>query len=231
VRWRVYLTAVSEPNKLFITIMAERLAFFATKNEIESYFNIETKKVSLFEPNYNISPGVQIPAVLSAEKGDTSEITRIRWGAASEKNDKQTTIQKEELLNKNKNSDIERCVLPISGFYVWKHKQKDEHPFFVRMLNSPVMAVAGLIHKEKNEFVTIVTTESNPLIQPMSEQMPLMFDTTTAGRWLDTSEKTSDVLESASKLYVLTDLSVLRVSRKVNDISNNDPKLIQPIPK
>jgi putative SOS response-associated peptidase YedK len=65
----------------------------------------------------------------------------------------------------------------------------------------------------------------------MSENMPLLLDKTTAEQWLDSSVKTSEVIEYASKLYVLTDLSVLRVSRKVNDISNNNPKLIQPIPK
>jgi putative SOS response-associated peptidase YedK len=207
--------------------MAERLAFYATKNEIESYFNIETRKESLFEPNYNIAPGSPITAIISDGDG-TLTVKSVRWGAENSGDKNLTTLHKEDL---DAAAEAVRCVLPISGFYVWKHKQKDEHPFFVRMLNSPVMAAAGLIYKGEEEHVRFVTTESNPLIQPMSENMPLLLDKTTAEQWLDSSVKTSEVIEYASKLYVLTDLSVLRVSRKVNDISNNNPKLIQPIPK
>ena len=206
--------------------MAERLAFFATKNEIESYFNIETKKESLFEPNYNITPGTQIPAVFTDE--NALLIKQTRWGAKSGDLKKQTTIHQDELTEKN---SAKRCVLPLSGFYVWKHKQKNEHPFFVRMLNSPVMAVAGLFFKDNGEFVSIITTESNPLIQPMSRNMPLLLDSTRSVEWLDSSNSMTEVMENTSNLFALTDLSVLRVSRKVNDITNNDPKLIQPIPK
>jgi putative SOS response-associated peptidase YedK len=208
--------------------MAERLAFFATKNEIESYFNIETKKESLFEPNYNITPGTQIPAVYSDENEDALLIKQTRWGAESGDMEKRTTIHQDELTEKN---TTKRCVLPLSGFYVWKHKQKNEHPFFVRMLNSPVMAVAGLVFEDTGEFVSIITTESNPLIQPMSRNMPLLLDPTRSGEWLDSSNSLAEVIENTSNLFALTDLSVLRVSRKVNDTKNNDPKLIQPIPK
>lgn len=41
--------------------MAKRVAFFASKQEVEEYYNIETNKETLFDPHYNLSPGHQLP--------------------------------------------------------------------------------------------------------------------------------------------------------------------------
>jgi len=42
---------------------------------------------------------------------------------------------------------------------------------------------------------------------------------------------TAEVISKARKLFLFTDLSIMRVSKKVNNPNNNDEKLIQPIPK
>ncbi len=65
----------------------------------------------------------------------------------------------------------------------------------------------------------------------MTPYMPLMLDRSTALQWLDPGIETGDLLEAADNLFMLTDLSVLRVSKKVNDPKNNSAEIIQPIPK
>lgn len=209
--------------------MAKRVAFFASKQEVEEYYNIETKKEALFEPHYNLSPGHQLPAITLPNGGP--EINRIRWGLMGASQAEQTTIEKKDVLEELEKEGVKRCILPLSGFFVWKDDQEKNHPFFVRLLNNAVMSIAGLFYDGDEPFVSIVTSKSNALVQPMTPKMPLMLDRATALQWLDPEIETSDLLKAADNLFMLTDLSVLRVSKKVNDPKNNSAEIIQPIPK
>lgn len=209
--------------------MAKRVAFFAGKEEVENYYNIQTKKESLFEPHYNLSPGHQLP-VITLVNGEP-QIERKRWGKSGATGAEETTIEKENLLDRLKENNTTRCILPLSGFYIWKESKEKNNPFFVRLLNEAVVSVAGVYISGEDEYVSIVTTESNALVQPMSARMPLLLDQPTALQWLEKEIDINELLSQTENIFMLTDLSVLRVSKKVNDPSNNNPKLIQPIPK
>jgi putative SOS response-associated peptidase YedK len=210
--------------------MIERAAFFAQKQEVEEYFGFNTDREQLFEPHYNISPGRMVPVLLEGEGKDRYNFTRLQWGTESGNGNERVAIDKENVQKMLQQDRAVRCVLPLSGFYLWKDADKKGSPFFVRMLNEPVMAIAGLYHQQ-GDYVVMVTTGSNPLIQPMSEKMPLILNQNYTAKWIDKIQKTDELISEASNLFLLTDLSVLRVSKKVNDPENNGPKLIQPIPK
>jgi putative SOS response-associated peptidase YedK len=77
----------------------------------------------------------------------------------------------------------------------------------------------------------MVLTDSNPLIHPMSEKMPVILNNETLSEWLQLKGNPTRFLNEFKNPLLLTDFSVLRVSKKVNDPDNNDAKLIQPIPK
>jgi len=77
----------------------------------------------------------------------------------------------------------------------------------------------------------IIQTESNALVYPLSTQMPLQLDRKLSRVWLDENSDPASVISDAQNLFLLTDMTVLRVSKKVNDLSVNNPKLIQPLPK
>jgi len=209
--------------------MAKRVAFFASKEEVEQYYNIKTKKEAIFEPHYNLSPGHQLPVILPAN--DSPEINRIRWGQMGSGQAEKTTITRENVMQELKNENVHRCILPLSGFFVWKDDKEKNHPFFIRLLNNAVMSIAGLFYSSEEPYVSIITTESNALIQPMSERMPLMLDRATALQWFDPGIDVQGLLNQSKEIFMLTDLSVLRVSKKVNDPTNNSPEIIQPIPK
>lgn len=209
--------------------MAKRVAFFADKEEVENYYNIKTDRESLFEPHYNLSPGHQLPVITLTNK--QPHITRVRWGKSGANGAEKTTVRKEELLEMLKNNSISRSVLPLSGFYIWKEDQEKNNPFFVRLLNEPIVSVAGIYVSNDEQFVSIVTTESNALVQPMSDRMPLLLNQPTALQWLEKEIDIEELLSQTENLFMLTDLSVLRVSKKVNDPAENSPDLIQPIPK
>ena len=210
--------------------MTKRVAFFASKEEeVEEFYNIETNKEALFEPHYNLSPGHQLP-VITLNNGEP-EINRVRWGRMGTSEAEQTTIDKDDVLEELQKDNVKRCILPLSGFFVWKDDKEKNHPFFIRLLNNSVMSVAGLFYDADEPFVSIISTESNALVQPMSARMPLMLDRPTALQWLDPGIDIEELLNEADNLFMLTDLSVLRVSKKVNDPTNNSQEIIQPIPK
>jgi len=206
--------------------MAKRLAFFASKEDVENYYSLTTKKENLFEPHYNLSPGQHIVTITGDES--KKEIGRVRWGDEAERKPVIPVDEVEEELNKE---GVERCILPISGFFVWKDDLEKDHPFFVRMLNAPLMSTGGLIYNGNDKNVKIIATESNVLVQPMTATMPLLLDRETSLLWMNKDSSPGEVIAKAKKLFLFTDLSVMRVSKKVNNPNNNDEKLIQPIPK
>lgn len=211
--------------------MANRLAFSVTKSDIETFFNLETSKEAIFEPHYNLAPGHQLPAVYIDKKQKIPVIAQIRWAGQPGENPAQTTIFKDNVAGLLKTENTTPCVLPVSGYYMWREEDEKGQPFFVRMLNHSIMAVAGLIFNGNDPFVSIITTESNTLIQPMSPTMPFVLNSKRSKEWIRNPNDAGEFLNEASNLFLLTDFSVLKISKKVNDLSNNSEKLIQPIPK
>jgi putative SOS response-associated peptidase YedK len=210
--------------------MIERAAFFAQKQEVEDYFVFKSDSGELFEPDYNIPAGGMVPVIISGDREEGYIFKNLQWGNTAGNKLERISIEKENVQKVLNENTVVRCIIPLSGFYIWKNGDKKGSPFFVRMLNEPLMAVAGIYYQNEG-YVLIVTTDSNPLIQPMSEKMPFILNRYYAAKWIDNKQNTDTLIKEGSGLYLLTDLSVMRVSKKVNDTSNNSQKLIQPIPK
>jgi putative SOS response-associated peptidase YedK len=207
--------------------MSKRLAFFADKEDVEERLSLSTDRENLFEPEYNITPGKHIPVVIN-EYGAVN-YKRLRWGDESGK-DAFITIQ--DAVSELDEGSAIRCSVLASGFFVWKGDREKGFPFFVRLLNSKLLMLAGVAYPSKDgpAYFRIIEGESNVLVNPMSETMPVMLNNEFFEKWLD-GEPAGDVLGQAGEQFLLTDMSVMRVSKKVNDPKNNSPKLVQPIPK
>lgn len=202
--------------------MSKRLTFYVDKSEIEEFFNIQLNRNVLFEPNYNITPGHHIPIVYFLN--GRTEIKRVRWGV---KPGKVESIFVDD-LNTFESKNTKRVIIPINGFYVWKDDIEDGYPFYARLTSNEALHIAGLMHSD--EYFEIITVESNILIQPMTEKMPLMLDKSQSNQWLS-GDVTGSEIKRGSENRLLTDFSVTRVSKNVNDPTNNSEHLIQPIPK
>lgn len=211
--------------------MINRIAFFHNREELQKHFDVQSSSDTLYNPHYNIPRGQHIPVITISD--GIRELVRMRWGAAPG-NDAIVDTEGGQDLKKMFEKSVRRIVAPVSGFYVWKESREDEHPFFVRMMDNSAMAVAGLVFKSadgESEYCEFIERDSNTLIQPMSPKMPLLLKDDYVSRWLDPSMEGGKIVEQTKSLYLITDLTVHRVSKKVNDPTNNDKKLIQPIPK
>lgn len=212
--------------------MLKRVAFFLSGEEIENFFKTVISGDSILEPHYNLARGQHIAAII--EKDGERIVERVRWGTKLENrnlngNDGSPDSFNEDLLKRA----VKRTVIPLNGFFIWKDGREKDHPFFVRMMDNTPMALAGVILKsdDGNTYCEMLQTEANPLIQPMTKTMPLMLNREFISKWLDTDQNPKEVIEKAGSLFLITDITTLRVSKKVNDPSKNNPELIQPIPK
>ena len=73
--------------------------------------------------------------------------------------------------------------------------------------------------------------ESNTLIQPITGKMPLILKRDHAKEWLKNDMEAGQIQTKAKSEFLITDLTVHRVTKELNDLSKSDASLIQPIPK
>jgi putative SOS response-associated peptidase YedK len=97
-----------------------------------------------------------------------------------------------------------RCIIPATGFYEWMTRESGTHPYYVRLLNSSVMGLAGVWEKRKNgdgtdcEVCCILTTAANDLVSPIHDRMPVIIQPEDYSLWLSENVHEPEELE---KLY------------------------------
>lgn len=224
--------------------MADRFALHSSKDEMENVFGVHSPREDYFQSNYNISPGLLTPAIF-LEDGKR-RILNFQWGLIPEDADSDDEGKEHfefpaEALEENdwlkKCFKQRRCLIPAHGFYKWKSSKKKATPFYIRLLSSRVMAIAGVYSVWESDSgrdvlsFAMLTTEANVLVQPVDDRMPVILRPEAYGTWLGEEDTDEESLRQLLEPYDLTDMAVNRVSEKVNDINSSGPELIQPIPK
>jgi putative SOS response-associated peptidase YedK len=84
-----------------------------------------------------------------------------------------------------------RCLVPVSGFYEWKVSDVDRQFYAVEMIDGRPFALAGLWDAWKNPITdqkilsySIITTDSNDLLDNVSTRMPAIIASSDYKRWL-----------------------------------------------
>ncbi|WP_340103399.1 SOS response-associated peptidase [Rhodohalobacter sp. 8-1] len=212
--------------------MSNRIAFFSDGSDLVENFGLDESGKAIFESHYNIARGHHIPVIT---RGDEEyEINRLRWGKDFGQDADQPDILSAGGIQKLEKEATSRAIIPVSGFYIWKRDNKNDHPFFVRKIDNSLLYIAGFTFQDKeNDFtyVEMLMMESNTLIQPITEKMPLILKRDHAMNWLKNELEAGQIHNMAQSEFLITDLTVHRVTKELNDLSKNDPSLIQPIPK
>lgn len=211
--------------------MSDRIAYFGKETELLDGFELKLTDNRIFEAHYNITRGTNVPVIKL--KNDKFYIDEIQWGNNSGKNNSGGKSGEGDIEKLEKKS-VERVVMPISGFYIWKDKANKGHPFFVRKINNAFLYAPAFSFKDESgdsTYAEFLMGEANTLIQPITEEMPVVFKQNRAKEWLREEVSAKEVLKSASSEFLITELTVHRVTKKVKDSLKNDESLIQPIPK
>ena len=123
-----------------------------------------------------------------------------------------------------------RCLLPADGFYEWKQTLSGaKQPIHIGMKDGTPFAFAGLFERwlspagEVLDTCTIITTQSNALLAPLHDRMPVIVAPAAFDRWLDVAnEDTADLFTP----YPAEAMTYYPVSPRVNSVRNDDAKLI-----
>ncbi len=207
----------------------ERYVFSTDREAMEEAFGVSPKSNSILNPNFNAAPGNSLPILRPNEKGLTLE--NSIWGIDGLGG----SIDAAELLENKEYGNLlttNACLIPISGFYIWKKTVSDPLPFYTRIHTRELLGVAGIYSEnegQRNSF-TVITKAANVLIKPVTSTMPCIIEPTEFDTWIQGGAE--EILKRGfDDMNLLPEVTVVRVPNLVNDLSNNSPDLIQPIPK
>ncbi|WP_419511188.1 SOS response-associated peptidase [Alistipes sp.] len=88
-----------------------------------------------------------------------------------------------------------RCLVPVSGFYGWRHEQNRKIPLYVTLKERPLFSLAGIFDcwycsatAALTMTFSIITTEANPLMRYVDNancRMPVILRPDDEERWLN----------------------------------------------
>jgi putative SOS response-associated peptidase YedK len=192
-----------------------------------------------FPPSYNIGVGREVPIVISGHARETT-VVLAKWDSTFAGVSANTSAIDMKIINKSKELrkafQRKRCIIPISGYYEWKKlSEKITIPFYLRMINTDILGVAGLYSVQtdadgstKFEF-TAILVPANELVEPLNDTMPALLPERMFDQWLDPLQTDVELLENALKPAPTSDMASFRISNKVDDIEANSTELINPV--
>lgn len=200
-------------------------------------------EMPVFPARYNIAPSQQI-AVIRQNGDGQNRLNFMRWGLIPPWADdmsigfKMINARSETVDEKHSFRHAirhRRCLIPSSGFFEWVQEGKSKKPLYIRMKDDSLMVFAGLWESWKSpekqvvESCTILTTNSNSLIAPLHERMPVILHPHEFNRWLYRETTDPEKLKSLYQSYPADLMDVSEVSSAVNSPRNDSPDLILPI--
>lgn len=212
------------------------------------------------EPDYNVAPTKSVPAVITrAPKGEEGDeeppqpvrtLRTIRWGLVP------SWAKDPKIGSRMINARIEtvhekpayrrafarrRCLLPADGFYEWYEvevpgKKPRKQPFFIRPRDGGLMAMAGLYElwrDPEGEWLwtcTVITTAATDEVGRIHDRMPMIVEPKLWPAWLDPAGTDTDEVRRLLEPAMAGRMEAYPVSVAVNNVRNNGPSLIEPLP-
>ena len=195
------------------------------------------------QPNYNVAPTQEVPAVVAGNGGGDRRLEMLRWGLIPSWADdpgigarminarSETVAEKPSFRRAFKER---RCLIPADGFYEWQKTNGGKQPHYIRMKNGRPFAFAGLWESWKgdgNEIrsCTILTTNPNDIAGEIHNRMPVILPPEGYEVWLYPDVRETDQLLSLLAPYPPSDMEAYPVSRRVNSPSNNEPSCVESV--
>lgn len=224
--------------------MCGRASLTKTEKELEERFHAEFYSEDLERynplPSFNIAP-TQMHPVLT--KDDPEHLLFYRWGLIP------FWAQDKKIGSRMINARIEtvaekgsfrhalkarRCLVPFDGFYEWKKTSGGKQPYRIVTTNQEIFCIAGLWERWKspeNEEIysfTLITMPSNEKISELHDRMPAILMPDQEKDWIDMDVSPQDSLNMLEP-YPDDWLDMYPVSKRVNNVRENDPELIDPV--
>ena len=224
--------------------MCGRFTLITPAETIAEQFQLP--EVPALAPRYNIAPTQPVAAVRQRQGNGGRELILLHWGlvpfwakdpgigsrminARSE-----TVAQKPAFRAAFRRR---RCLVLADGFYEWQRLERGKQPFYIRLGDESLFALAGLWeHWEGPDETTIdsctlLTTEANDLVRPVHNRMPVILHPNDYDLWLDPGVQEAELLQPLLSPYPSEGMLAYPISRWVNKPSNDGPQCIEPLPQ
>jgi putative SOS response-associated peptidase YedK len=244
--------------------MCGRYVVTASPQELAEEFEVERIAVDgPVEPDYNVAPTKQVPAVLTRERrgeeagGVERQLRALHWGLVP------SWAKDPSLGNRLINARLEtaaekpsfrkafatrRCILPASGYYEWQERAAQEaggkaakQPFYIHRPDAGTLAMAGLYELWRDPkhdpdepgawlwSATVLTTDATDELGRIHDRAPLIVPASAYDVWLAPQPGDADELRSLL-IPATVGMQADPVSTAVNNVRNQGPDLIKPIP-
>lgn len=232
--------------------MCGRFVLATPVDQLAGFFDARVEPAVSIDraPSWNIAPTTEVLGVRTG-RGGGRLLDVFRWGLipawAGEPtignrafNARAETVATKPLFRSAFQSH--RIVLPADGYWEWptapgNHRQ----PFFFQRTDGAPIAFAGLgetwhdarLGDGPDSWIrscAIITTDANPDVAGVHHRMPVILHESVLEAWLDHRRPDHDELEALLRPAPVGTLIGHPVDRRVGDVHNDDPGLLEPIP-
>ena len=225
--------------------MCGRARLSSDVSEIKLVFSIPPERPPPnFAASWNVAPTDSLPVVRYDARAGERSLEVMRWGLVpfwakdikvgfSNINAKAEGVDTRPAFREA--FQRRRCLVPLDNFYEWKKLGKDRQPYAVALADRRLMAMAGLWESwrspagERLRSFAIVTTAANELLAPVHDRMPVILGPENWPLWLGEAPANPARLKALLVPYPADDMVIWPVDRRVGNVKNNDPSLIEPI--
>jgi putative SOS response-associated peptidase YedK len=225
--------------------MCGRARLSSDVSEIKLVFSIPPERPPPnFAASWNVAPTDSLPVVRYDARAGERSLDVMRWGLVpfwakdikvgfSNINAKAEGVDTRPAFREA--FQRRRCLVPLDNFYEWKKLGKDRQPYAVALADRRLMAMAGLWDSwrspggERLRSFAIVTTAANELLAPVHDRMPVILGPENWPLWLGEAPASPARLKALLVPYRPDDMVIWPVDRRVGNVKNNDPSLIEPI--
>ena len=225
--------------------MCGRARLSSDVSEIKLVFSIPPERPPPnFAASWNVAPTDPLPVVSYDARAGERSLDVMRWGLVpfwakdikvgfSNINAKAEGVDTRPAFREA--FQRRRCLVPLGNFYEWKKLGKDRQPYAVALADRRLMAMAGLWESwrspagERLRSFAIVTTAANELLAPVHDRMPVILGPENWALWLGEIPTDPDRLKALLVPHPADDMVIWPVDRRVGNVRNNDPSLIEPI--
>ena len=201
-------------------------------------------------PRYNVAPQQDIVAVVRDKQDPAHGVVKpFRWGLVpSWSKDpaggaRMINARRETLATKGafrRAMERRRCLVPADAFYEWKQpasRDERKQPYAIRLKGDRPFAFAGLweVWHDSNDpqasplfTCTIITCESNRLVGELHDRMPVILSEAKYHDWVDVDRVDARQAAQFLEPYPDDDMYIYPVDRRVGNVANEGPQLLEP---
>lgn len=185
--------------------MCYRTALTATPKQIADRYERKEDEILQFQPDNNRNAFAHGDEPIITE---SSYIIPMRWGLipfwvdtpeeAIKIQNQTLNARSETIFSKPSFREAiktKRCLVPVTGFYDWRHEGAKKIPYFIKLKNQEIFSLAGIYDtwhdKSSGKTIctfSIITTEANQLmrfIHNTNFRMPVIISKENEEKWLN----------------------------------------------